>query len=186
MAGESQFVKVLGVWRAPNPGDTNDQYIKVNGSWRANNPGDTNAKYVKVNGQWREIADSNPPPSPGTYYLSATSQDLFGENGFSEYDTTEYRGSITEIRARVSWIQQITCVGGLNFATSGRPNGNFYRNITSDESFCGRTIDHRIDTFDATSLTDFNSGAAIGFTYNTAGLAIQNGWSNVQLGLTIA
>ncbi len=175
------FVKVTGSWRSARTPDSH--FVKVGGVWRA--PQGTDEKFIKVNGQWRSASASNPPPSPGTYFLAPISQSLTGGSGFSDYNTTEYRGNITEIRARVTWKPQAICVAGLDFQVSGRPNGNFYRTITSDGTFCGRTIDHRIDTFDATSLTDFNNGDATGFSYSTAGLELGNGWSNVQLGLTI-
>ncbi len=142
----------------------------------------------KVNGAWFQVypGEGIPPDLPaGTYILSPTSQFLGTPNGFSEYDTELYRGRITEIRARVWWRPQAFCIAGLDFNTSGRPNGNFYRAITNDGTFCGRTIDHRIDSFDPSSINDFNSGDAIGFTYTTAGLDIGNAWSNVQLNLTI-
>ncbi len=187
MAGESHFVKVFGVWRAPNPGDTNESYVKVAGQWRGNNPGDTNPQYVKVFGQWRAVEDSNPPPSPGDYVLGATSIFL-GTNGtgYAEFDTTEYRGSISEIRARLSWTDFALTDPTLNL--SGRPSGNFYRNVANiDDEFNGRTIDHRIDTFDASSLTEFNSGAAIGFniTHPDGPSFISTVINNVQLRLTI-
>ncbi len=137
--------------------------------------------------EWMEIfpGDQVEPLPPGQYILSPVSQDLTGTSGFSDYVTTAFRGRITEIRARCSWVPQIICVQGINNGVSGRPNGNFYRNIVNDGSFCGRTIDHRIDSFDASSLTDFNSGAATGFSYNTIG-ALENTWSTVRLNLTIA
>ena len=188
MAGESQFVKVNGVWRAPNPGDTNHSYVKVNGQWRANNPGDTNAKYVKVNGQWRATETSNPPPSPGVYVLGATSIFLGTAGvGFAEFETTEYRGSISEIRARLSWTD--FALTDPDVSISGRPTSNFYRTVSNiNDEFNGRTIDHRIDTFDAGSLTEFNSGAAIGFNLeHTNGPSfLSTVINNCQLTLTIA
>lgn len=180
----SHYVKVFGAWRAAHEDPLPSHYTKVFGTWRAGHITPTAQKYIKVFGQWRDISGGGGLPA-GTYYLSPSSQSLGVGSGFSEYNTIEYRGRITEIRARVSWRTQSFCIAGLVFGVSGRPNGNFYRNITSDGTWCGRTIDHRIDTFDATSLTDFNSGAAIGFSYSASGLDIGNAWSNVQLGLTI-
>jgi len=185
MAGESQFVKVFGVWRAPNPGDSNHSYVKVNGAWRGNNPGDTNAKYVKVFGQWRATETSNPPPSPGEYILGATSLSIptSTSGGLAEFNTAEYQGFISEIRMRISWR---SIPSGQNISVSGRPTSNFYRTITSDTSWSNRTIDHRIDTFDAGSLTEFNNGSAIGFNFsNTGTLILSTMMTNVQLRLTI-
>ena len=166
------FVKVFGEWHEA------ETYVKVFGQWHEAQT------FVKVFGRWRNEGET-PPLTPGIYILQPASQFLGVGSGYSQYDTSDYRGRITEIRARVSWRQQTFCIPGLNFGTSGRPNGNFYRNIVSADDFCGRTIDHRIDTFDPTSLTDFNSGAAFGFNYNTSGLDIGNAWSNVALNLTI-
>lgn len=184
MANESQFVKVQGVWRAPNSGDPNHSYVKVNGVWRANNGADTNAKYVKVQGQWRAISTSNPPPGPGDYVLGPTSINIptSTTGGYASFNTTEYQGAISEIRMRISWrsIPQ-----GSDLSVSGRPNNNFYRTITLDNSWSNRTIDHRIDTFDATSLTDFNSGAATGFNFSHESLILSSIMTNVQLRLTI-
>ena len=143
--------------------------------------------WVHTGTEWEQIfpGSGTEPIPPGTHILAPTSQFLGTPTGFSDYDTNGYRGRITEIRARVSWRPNAICIPGLVFGTSGRPNGNFYRNITSDASWCGRSIDHRIDSFDATSITDFNNGAATGFSYSTAGLNIGNAWSNVALNLKI-
>jgi hypothetical protein len=137
---------------------------------------------------WVQIypGEGTEPPPSGTVILGPISQNLTGSSGFSDYNTSAYRGRILEIRARVSWVPQTFCIAGLVTSVEGRPNLNFYRNITSDDQWCGRTIDHRIDSFDATSLTDFNSGVATGFRYNAAGLALENMWSNVALNLTIS
>jgi len=148
---------------------------------------EVNRVWAHDGAQWTQIfpGDGNQELPSGTYILGPTSQFLGTPNGYSEYDTVPYRGRITEIRARVSWRPQTFCTAGLIFGTSGRPNGNFYRNITSDASWCGRTIDHRIDSFDATSIDDFNNGAAIGFSYSTSGLDIGAAWSNVSLNIVI-
>lgn len=185
MAGESHFVKVFGAWKPPNPGDVNASYQKVFGTWRANHPSDTNKKYVKVHGQWRATETSAPPPGGGDYVLGATSLSIptSTSGGLAEFNTTEYRGSIIEIRMRISWRSIPT---GSSLSVSGRPNSNFYRNITLDNTWSNRTIDHRIDTFDATSLTDFNSGAAIGFNFSHTSLILSSIMTNVQLRLTIS
>ena len=148
---------------------------------------EVNRVWVHDGQQWTQIfpGEGDVDLPPGDYLLGPTSQFLGTPTGFSDYDTTPFRGRITEIRARVSWRPNAICIPGLVFGTSGRPNGNFYRNITSDASWCGRSIDHRIDSFDATSITDFNNGAATGFSYSTAGLNIGNAWSNVALNLKI-
>ena len=75
---------------------------------------------------------------------------------------------------------------GGDLSVSGRPNNNFYRNITGDNTWSNRTINHRIDTFDATSITDFNSGAAIGYNFSHQSLILSSLMTNVKLGLTIA
>ena len=188
MAGESHFVKVFGTWKPPNPGDVNASYQKVFGTWRANHPSDTNKKYVKVHGQWRATETSAPPPGGGTYILAATSLFLGTTGtGHAEFNTTEYRGSIIEIRARLTWTSFALTDPALSL--TGRPSGNFYRSVSNiGDEFDGRTIDHRIDTFDPASLTEFNSGASIGFSIvHTNGPSfISTVINNVQLSLTIS
>lgn len=175
----SIWVKTLGTWQ-----EVATPWAKVAGTWPA-----MTSVWSKVNGAWNEVWPTGgiPPDIPaGVYCLSPISQSLpLTGPGFSSYDTLAYRGRITEIRARVSWKPQTLCLPGFIYSVSGRPGGTFYRDIISDVAWCGRTIDHRIDTFNATSLTQFNDGTATGFNYNTAGLSLQNSWSNVQLCLTI-
>ena len=183
MAGEL-FVRVNGTYR-PVPhgvGDAHGFFVRVNGSYRRVEEG-----YVRVNGSWRNFYGPGdvvePPPDkpdPGTHILPATALWLGSEtSGYAEYNTEDFRGYISEIRARVSWKFS----GVFTSQWRGRPNGNYYRNI--DPDFGGQTIDHRIDTFDASSLTDFNNGNAIGFTFTKPSGTPWSTWiSNVQLNLT--
>ena len=159
-------VKVGGVWR-----DIETPSVKVGGTFHT-----VDAGWVKVGGVWRQWFTGIPPLAPGTYVLPNTA----GGGGFAfvEADTTPYRGRITELRVRISY-GAVTI--GKQTGVSGRPNGNFYRNLTGDLSWVGATIRHRIDTWDATSLDDFNSGAAIGYTYTN----IQAGMTNSQVEVTI-
>ena len=163
--------KVGGDWKVGT-----DLFVKVGGDWKT-----VNDQYDKVNGIWRST-DTPAVIPPGVYILSAISQDLVGTSGFSDFDTLEYQGRITEIRLRASWKGNL--VNGIDIGVTGRTSGNFYRNITTDDTWENRTIDHRIDTFDAASLTEFNNGTATGFSYSGIG-ALENTWSNVQLNLTI-
>jgi hypothetical protein len=121
-------------------------------------------------------------PDPGTYVLPPTSISLGDYSGYAEFDTIYYRGYISEIRARISWGGYGNYPRGVDI--SGRPSGNLYRNIYNDGEWDGRTIDHRIDTYDASSLTEFNSGAAYGFdvALNT-GLILDI--NNIRLVLTV-
>ena len=170
MAGESHFVKVFGVWRAPNPGDSNASYVKVFGVWRGNNPGDDNPKYVKVNGIWRETDTTPPGLPPGTYILSPTFQQIQnipGGAALASFNTTVYQGRITAVRARVSWTQR----GSMNSDVYGRHSNTFYRNIAADIQWANRTIDHRLDTFSGSVLPQFNSGSAIGYQLQVPGFS---------------
>ena len=142
--------------------------------------------------QWVQIfpGEGSSELPAGAYVIGATSQSLGTSSGFAEFDTVPYRGRITEIACRVSWKVYSFTVD-FTMGVSGRPIGNFYRNIANNNrEWDGRTIDHRIDTFDASSLTDFNTGAAIGFTYSAASSPSEGGGisariSNTQLELTI-
>lgn len=160
------FVKVAGVWR-----DLDTPTVKVAGTWRT-----VDTAWVKVGGVWREWFSGVPPLAPGTYVLPTTA----GGGGFAfvEADTTPYRGRITELRVRITYGSPVV---GISTSVSGRPNGNFYRNITGDNSWSNSTIRHRIDTWDATSLTDFNNGDAFGFTFAN----IQASHNNSQVEVTI-
>lgn len=147
-----------------------------------------NRVWVNDGAQWSQIfpgeGDTDLPP--GDYVLGATSLSIptSTTGGLAEFNTVPYRGRINAVRMRISWR---SIPSGQGISVSGRPNGNFYRTITSDSTWSNRTIDHRIDTFDATSITDFNTGAAIGFSFsNTGNLILSTMMTNVQLRLTIA
>ena len=137
--------------------------------------------------QWVQVwpGEGTEPLPPGDYVLPATALSIPSSNtgGLAEFDTVPYRGRINAVRMRISWR---SIPSGSNLSVSGRPNNNFYRNITLDNTWSNRTIDHRIDTFDATSITDFNSGAAIGFNFSHTNLLLSSIMTNVQLRLTIA
>jgi hypothetical protein len=180
------YVRAYGGWKRCNYSTDDTQhgfFVRVNGTWTR-----VEEAYVRADGSWKQFFGPEtvePPPTKppaGTYILPATALYLGSEtNGYAEFNTEAYRGYITQIRARVSWKYS----GTFTSAWSGRPNGNFYRNI--DPDFGGQTIDHRIDTFDASSLTDFNSGAAIGFSFTKPSGTTWSTWiSNVQLNLTIS
>lgn len=180
--GVETYVKVGGVWR-PSTG-SDEMYVKVGGAWRT-----VLDHYVKVNGRWRQQSAAAPPLPGGTYVLSAQSLYLpSAATGYATFNTAEYQGkTFVGLWARISW-RSATGLDNEAIATSGRPNGNFYRTINNDgNEWDGRTIDHRIDTFDASSLTDFSSGAATGFTFTDNGPPKNLGASisNVQLVLQI-
>ena len=160
------YVKVAGVWEL-----IDTPSVKVAGTFQ-----EADTAYVKVGGAWKVWHTGVPPLAPGQYTLPTTAGG--GGSSFVEADTTPYRGRITEVRVLISWDQLIS---GPSISVTGRPNGNFYRNIVFDQSWSFRSIFHRIDTWDATSLTDFNNGDAIGFTYGGS----TGAWSNTQVVLTI-
>jgi hypothetical protein len=134
---------------------------------------------------WYEVwPGSTPPgpPPPGTYILSPSSSSIGDYSGYAEFDTGNFQGYITEIRIRISW-------GGYgnfpkNINVNGRPSGTFYRDIYNDTEWDGRTIDHRIDTFNAGSLTEFNNGSSIGFSVALDGGLIME-INAIQLVLTV-
>lgn len=168
------YAKVAGQWRS-----VPEAYVKVAGQWRT-----VTDQYVKVNGIWREVTTPQPPtPSPGTYILSPTSLFLGSEtSGYALFDTSFYRGHISEIRARVSYSGFSST--GFQFSWYGRPSGTYYRQ--TDVTTPNNTIDHRIDTFNASSLTQFNNGSATGFTITKpAGTLISTWITYVRLNLTI-
>lgn len=183
------WVRVNGTYKRVDPSDPEAGiWVRVNGVWKT-----VEAGWVRVGSSWKQwypVEDEPIPPpscpSPGQHTLQATSLSLPSSgSGSATFNTDAYQssGCIKEIRMRVSWKSFITFAGGIR--VSGRPNNNFYRDIDNSGEWSGRTIDHRIDTFDATSLTDFNSGAATGFTFpslNASSVASQI--SNVQLVLT--
>ena len=176
--GIESYVKVAGAWRT-----VTGMPVKVAGQWRT-----ATDHYVKVNGRWRPNPEEPPLPGPGPgyYQLSATSLYLPdpGTTGYAEFNTTEYRGSISEIYSVISWGSPL--IVGITLTASGRPNNNYYRSYSLTQDWDNRTISHRIDTFDASSLTDFNSGAAIGFNFGGDSNIIGRYMKNVQLGLTIS
>lgn len=178
------WVRVGSTWKRVDPADTGaGLWARVGGVWKVVEGG-----WVRVNNTWKqfypvddETEPPDPGPTPGTYILAPTSLYLGGLSGYASYDTTPYRGHITEIRARISWLN----TGAFDVSVSGRPNNNFYRSIAAD--WGGQTIDHRIDTFDSTSISDFNSGAATGFNLSKPATTPLDVWmSNVQLNLTVA
>ena len=192
MAGIGElYTRVDGAWRQCNysADDTeHGMFVRVDSAWRRVEEG-----WVRVDGAWRqffgledeeEIPDK---PAAGSYTLSATAQYYgSGKTGYAEFNTSAYRGYITQIRARISW-KNITAAT-FDFSISGRPNGNFYRNIDNPGQYSGRTIDHRIDTFDSSSLTDFNNGNAIGFSYtwNHSGYSMSELLSKSQLVIQVS
>lgn len=186
------WVREAGGWRRVRADEDGQAgfWVRVAGAWKKVASG-----FVRVDGTWKQFYptddDPEPPPScpsPGTYILNATSLYLpttGGVGGYAEFDTSDFQvsGCIKEIRIRVGWGNFTT--NGITFPVAGRPNGNHYRTISSDSSWANSTIDHRIDTFDASSLTDFNSGLATGFTLSapsSSSLGIM--WNTVQLSLT--
>ena len=147
--------------------------------------------YGKVNGSWREVyPGSGIPPDlpPGEYTLGASSIFLDTSGvGFAEFVTDDYRGRIIEIRCILSWTN--TSLVNTTISTRGRPSNTFYRDIdNNNQEWNGRTISHRIDTFNASSLTEFNNGSAIGFNLELTSDPnfLSTVIHNVQLGLTIS
>jgi len=176
----SGHIKHAGVWK-----DLTELHIKHSGVWKPVTEG-----WAKNGGTWNQWWPVESGVTPGTYILSPSSLYLpFGPSGYAEYSTGAFLGAnITGIWARISW-RVATGLDNEALQVSGRPNSNFYRTINNDNNeWDGRTIDHRIDTFDATSLTDFSSGAAIGFGLQHVGPSnnLENTISNVQLVLEIS
>ncbi len=192
MAEPSFYVYANGGWRevasVANQGEEGF-FVRVGGAWKVVEEG-----FVRVNNAWKQFwppeGDTvEPPPTKppaGTYILAATAIWLpsDGSNGYVEFNTGDYRGWITEVYARVSWRSNL--INGLNTGMAGRPNNRFYRNITHDTAWENRTIDHRMDTFNANVLTDFNNGAAYGFNIQANGLIISAAWSTVRLRIQIS
>lgn len=161
------LVKIAGVWK-----NIDQPYVKIGGVHKAVTNG-----YVKVGGVWKEWYNQVPPLPPGQYTLPTTAGG--GSSSFVEADTTPYRGRITEIRVLISYGGSMEV--GKNTSVAGRPSANNYRSITGDASWINRSIFHRIDTWDAASITEFNDGDAIGFTYGNQ----QFSMTNSQVVLTI-
>ena len=161
------FAKVAGVW----------EQVLTPSAKVAGNFVEAQTIFAKVAGVWETVHSGVPPLAPGTYVLPNTA----GGGGFAfvEADTTPYRGRITEVRVRITYGSPVV---GISTSVSGRPNANFYRNIVGDNSWSNRTISHRIDTWDATSISDFNDGDSIGFTFAN----IQASHNNSQVELTIS
>ena len=161
-------------------------FTKVNADWQ-----EVQKVFTKVDANWQQTfpaVGSGSCPAPGDYQLAATSLSLptHSQNGFAEFDTTPFQFSncIKEISIILTWRNANLAISQID--VSGRPNNNFYREIENVlREWDGRVITHRIDTFDATSLTDFNSGAAIGFNLSSFYLGQEIGElvSNVQLKL---
>ena len=180
----SGHIKVAGTWR-----EITTPHIMVSGTQRTVTEG-----YVRIGGQWARWYPDEvepDPPAPGTYVLAPESQylpDTPGARGYAEFDTSAFQGYIDEIRARISWGYTANFSSTRSLRVGGRPSGTTYRSITDLASWSNRTIDHRIDTFSATSLTQFNNGTAIGF--NLDPIDTSGSWSlfyvnGVQLVLTV-
>ncbi len=197
MAEPSFYVRANGGWRevasVANQGE-NGFLVRVGNSWKVVEEG-----FVRVNNAWKQFwppegdAVEPPPTKPpaGTYVLAATALSLPSGSfsGYAEFNTSAYRGWITQIYARVTWATQP--VGDANFSmgVNGRPNNRSYRSVANtDYQWDGRTIDHRIDTFNANALTDFNNGAAYGFNLSSQSLYDTIGFrlNNVRLVLEIS
>ncbi len=177
------YAKVTGVWRSL----TGVGWVKNGGVWRSLKE-DSSTQWMKVNGQWRTFTGGapGPGPTPGTYILQATSISI-GTTAFAEFDTTIYRGFISEISIILSWRSEFG-IDNDRINTSGRPSGTFYRTINNDgNEWDGRVITHRIDTFNVNSLTEFNNGTAIGYNLTNTGPvgSVTRVISNIQLVLTI-
>ncbi len=141
---------------------------------------------------WQRTDPEPPPPEgpdEGTYVLSPTGLYLPstpGASGYAEFNTTAYRGYISEIRARIHWSS--STVQGADLRISGRTSGTYYRTVNDVEQWLSRTIDHRIDSYSYTSLTEFNNGSAYGFSLlmQDAGAAgLSYFIDNVQLVITV-
>ena len=192
MAGIGElYTRVDGAWRQCNyDADDTDHgmFVRVDSAWRRVEEG-----WVRVDGAWRQffgLEDEEPPPvkpNPGSYTLQPTAQYYgSGSSGYAEFNTSAYRGYITQIRARISWKSISAAVH--TFGISGRPYGNFYRNIDNPGQWSNNTVDHRIDTFDASSLTDFNNGNAYGFnyTYSSSSYKMSELLSRTQLVIQVS
>lgn len=168
------YIKIAGQWRTMTGG-----YVKIAGQWRT-----INDQYSKVVGRWRHTEEPPPSLSPGTYILGASSYYMpASTSGYALFDTTEYRGRITQVTARISWGSPL--IVGIDLSVTGRGSGNFYRWLDLTQDWDNRTIDHRIDTFDAGAVTEFNNGTATGFTFANSN-AVGNYIKNVQLKIVIS
>ena len=191
MANSELFARVNGVW-TPCAYDTDNTFhgffVRKDGVWVR-----IEEAYVRVNGAWLQFfgpPEVEPPPTKppaGSYTLQPTAQFYgSGSTGYAQFNTDAYRGYITEIRARISWKSITAAID--TFGILGRPNNRFYRNVDNPGQWSNRTIDHRIDTFNATSLTDFNNGNAIGFnfTYSTSRYSMNELLSKTQLVIQVS
>ena len=175
---DAHYVKVAGQWLPT--GGSDEKYVKVAGQWRT-----VQEQFVKVDGIWREVDVPQPPtPDPGTYILNPTTLALAGEtNGYALFNTASYRGKILEVRARVTYTSFSST--SFKFSWYGRTSGTYYRQ--TDVTFPSSTIDHRMDTFNGSVLSQFNNGSATGFTFQKpAGTPISSWISYVRLNLLVA
>lgn len=193
MVATDFWIRADGGWRNvpfdDNNIDNHGFFVRVNGTYVRVLEG-----WVWANGGWRKFypgeGDTEPPPTKppaGSYTLQPTAQFYgSGSTGYAQFNTDAYRGYITEIRARISWKSITAAID--TFGIRGRPNNRFYRNVDNPGQWSNRTIDHRIDTFNATSLTDFNNGNAIGFnfTYSTSRYSMNELLSKTQLVIQVS
>ena len=161
-------------------------FTKVNADWQ-----EVTEAYTKVNADWQQVFPATVPvacPVPGGYTLAPTSLFLdTAGTAFAEFDTTpfQFTNCIKEIRIVLTWTN--TSLINTTLSIRGRPTNTFYRDIDNlNREFDGRTIFHRIDTFNASSLTEFNSGSSIGFNIQLTSDPnfVSTVISNVQLELT--
>ena len=185
------YAKIEGIWRDL----TSSGYVKVNGVWRKFVL-DNLRQWYKIEGQWRTLDDDGgtlPPPIgpvPGTYYLNPTSQYLpVSGSGYAEFNTAAYRGFITVVQVQIAWGNFFFQPGSPSvFSASGRASGTFYRNFTLEKSeWANRTILHGISSFNASAITQFNNGSAIGFNYSDPSLSgLDQLVRNTRLVLTVS
>lgn len=149
------FVKVAGVWQA-----VGFPTVRVGGTYRQ-----LDAAFVKVGGVWEAWYEED-IPLPGEVILNPTSSSIPGSvasSAWALFDTSPYLGSITGVRARISYASGI--LGEVDLNVNGRPSGTFYRSIADIRQWSGRTIDHQIDA----GLSQFNAGTATGYTLTRGG-----------------
>ena len=155
--------------------------IKSSGAWGA-----CVKEWIKRDGIWT-TQDTTPPdqPAPGTYILSPTSISIGSHTGYAEFNTAYYRGYISEVKVQITWRD----AGGYttSFDVSGRPSGNYYRQIQNNAGeWDGRTITHNVGSYDAAAITEFNSGAAIGFSFDAGSFNFDKMISYARLVLTVS
>ncbi len=161
-------------------------FTKIDSTWTP-----VQKVFTKIDSTWNQVFPAQAPvscPVSDTYTLQPTSLFLdTAGTATAEFNTAQFQfaNCIKEIRIVLTWTN--TSLVNTTLSIRGRPSNTFYRDIDNiNHEWDGRVIDHRIDTFNAASLTEFNNGSSIGFNIQLTSDPnfVSTVISNVQLKLT--